>query len=77
MLVDRARKNRKKLVSELPFIISLKSALEDYYKDKDISIKKVMLKEFASDMQTIINIYNEVPRKTVYKRKKPIDIDSI
>ena len=77
MLIDRAKKNTKKLEPELQFIISLKQALEEYCKDKDISIKVVMLKEFANDMQTIINLYNNMPRRTVYKRKKPIDIDKL
>ena len=77
MLIDRAKKNTKKLEPELQFIISLKQALEEYCKDKDISIKIVMLKEFANDMQTIINLYNNMPRRTVYKRKKPIDIDKL
>ena len=70
MLVDRAKKNTKKLEKELPFIISLKAALEAYCKGRDISIKKVMLKEFANDMQTIIDLYSDLPKKTVYKRKK-------
>ena len=77
MLIDRAKKNTRKLEPELQFIISLKQALEEYCKDKDISIKIVMLKEFANDMQTIINLYNNMPRRTVYKRKKPIDIDKL
>ena len=77
MLIDRAKKNTRKLEPELQFIISLEQALEEYCKDKDISIKIVMLKEFANDMQTIINLYNNMPRRTVYKRKKPIDIDKL
>lgn len=77
MLIDRAKKNTRKLCDELPFIISVKSALEEYCKDKDIGIKVVMLKEFANDLQTIIDLYNNFPRKKVYKRKKPIDIEKL
>ena len=77
MLIDRAKKNAGKLNSELPFIISLKHALEEYCKDKNIGIKVVMLKEFASDMQIIIDLYSKMPRKKIYTRKKAIDIDKL
>ena len=59
MLIDRAKKNKDALKPELPFITSLKSALEEYYNGKDISIKIVMIKEFANDLDSIINLYNE------------------
>ena len=58
MLIDRAKKNKDALAIEIPFIKSLKKALEEYYKDKEISIKIVMIKEFAKDLDTIINFYN-------------------
>ena len=60
MLIDRAKKNTDALKPELPFITSLKSALEEYYNGKDISIKIVMIKEFANDLDSIINLYKEV-----------------
>ena len=69
MLVDRAKKNKKALYPELPFIISVRDALKDYCKDKDVSIKIVMLKEFANDLNTIIELYNDMPKKMIYKRK--------
>ena len=77
MLVDRAKKNTKKLMPELQFVINLKNALVEYCKDKDTSIKIVMLKEFAKDLDTIIALYSDMPKKTVFKRKKKIEIDNI
>ena len=59
MLIDRAKKNKEALKPELPFIISLKCALEEYYNGKDISIKIVMIREFANDLDLIIKLYNE------------------
>ena len=35
----------------------LKQVLKDYCRGKDIGIKVVMLKEFANDLDTIINMY--------------------
>ena len=49
----------------------------EYCKDKDVSIKIVMLKEFANDLDTIIKLYNDLPKKIVYKKKKPVDIEDI
>ena len=69
MLIDRAKKNKEVLTDELPFIINLKLELETYCKDKEVSIKKVMLKEFADDLQIIINLYTNMERPIVYKKK--------
>ena len=69
MLIDRAKKNKKALMPELPFIIGVKDALFEYCKDKDTSIKIVMLKEFANDLNTIVELYNDMPKKVIYKRK--------
>ena len=55
----------------------LKQVLKDYCRGKDIGIKVVMLKEFANDLDTIIKLYNDVPKKIVYKKKKPVDIEDI
>ncbi len=57
MLIDRARKHKDELEPELPFMKKLKQTLEDYCQGKDIGIKIVMLKEFANDLDTIINLY--------------------
>ncbi len=70
MLLDRARKNKSQLSSELDFMVDLKSELEKYYKDKETSIKTVMIKEFTEDLQTIIDIYSDMPKKTIFTRKK-------
>ena len=77
MLVDRAKKNTKKLMPELQFIINLKNSLIEYCKDKETSIKIVMIKEFAKDLDTIIALYSNMPKKTVYKRRKKFNIDGI
>ena len=63
MLIDRAKKNKDELIEEIPFIISLKEGLEEYCAGKDVSIKMVMLKEFAKDLDIIINLYNDIPQK--------------
>ena len=70
MLLDRASKNKKELIPELPFINELKKALEIYCKGKENSIKIVMLKEFASDSDNIINLYRDLPRKHIYTKVK-------
>ena len=59
MLVDRAKKNTDTIKPELGFTIRLKKIIDDYYKEKDVNIKMVMLKEFSNDLQTIINLYDE------------------
>ena len=70
MLIDRAKKYKKELESELPFIITLKSALELHCKGKNNSIKIVMLKEFANDLQIIIDLYKDMPPKKTYRKAK-------
>jgi hypothetical protein len=70
MLIDRAKKYKKELESELPFITSLKSELELHCKGKHNSIKIVMIKEFANDLQIIIDLYKDMPPKKTYKRAK-------
>ena len=57
MLVDRAKKHKEELEPEVNFIKKLKQVLEDYCKGKDVSIKIVMLKEFANDLNTILDLY--------------------
>ena len=57
MLVDRAKKHKDELEPEVNFIKKLKQVLEDYCKGKDVSIKIVMLKEFANDLNTILDLY--------------------
>ena len=57
MLIDRAKKNKEELEPEVDFIKKLKQVLDDYCRGKEIGIKIVMLKEFANDLETIINMY--------------------
>ena len=59
MLVNRFKKYRDELVLEAPFIKKLQKVLEDYCKGKDTSIKIVMLKEFANDLNEIIGMYSD------------------
>lgn len=59
MLIDRAKKQKEKLKPELEFFEKLKKVLDDYCRGKEISIKIVMLKEFANDLGEIISIYSE------------------
>ena len=57
ILIDRAKKYTDKLKSEYKFIKQLKNVLEDYCRGKEINIKVVMLKEFARDLGTVIDLY--------------------
>ncbi len=59
MLIDRARKNTDILKCEYKFIKRLKNVLEDYCRGKEINIKLVMLREFARDLGTVIDLYNQ------------------
>jgi hypothetical protein len=69
MLVDRATKYQDKLEVELEFFKKLKRIVDDYTKGKDVSIKMVMLREFANDLNTIINLYS-APVFTVFGKDK-------
>ena len=60
MLIDRAIKHKDELQDEAKFIVRLKKVLEDYCRGKDINIKIVLLKEFANDLNTIINLYDDI-----------------
>ena len=56
MLVDRAKKHSEILKPELGFMVDLKRVLKEYCKGKEVGIKLVMLQEFASDINEIIDI---------------------
>ena len=78
MLVDRAKKHKEELEPELNFIKKLKQILEDYCKGKDVSIKIVMLREFANDLNTIIDLYkNSIFSAFVNKEEKEFSLDDI
>jgi hypothetical protein len=75
MLVDRAKKHKEELEPELGFIKKLKRVIEEYYRGKDVTIKNVMLKEFANDLNTIIDLY----RNSIFSefQAKEFNIDDI
>ena len=60
ILIDRAQKNTEELHVEYEFMRRLKGVLEDYCKGKPINIKNVMLKEFAKDLDIVINLYKPI-----------------
>ena len=72
MLLDRVKKHKKELRPEYDFIKELKDNLENYCTGKDVSIKIVMLREFANDLQNIINIYDNIVPTRTYKRRKSL-----
>jgi len=61
MLIDRARRFTENLVEEYGFMKNLKAVLEDYCRGKENTIKTVMLKEFARDIGTVIELYRPQP----------------
>ena len=56
-LINRVDKYPKQIEPEMKNIKMLKQILDDYLKDKDITIKIVMLKEFSKDLEYILNKY--------------------
>ncbi len=62
-LLDRAKKNTKKLLPELENIYKLKQVVDDYISDKLPSIKIVMLGDFSSTLQNIIDRYERIKNK--------------
>ena len=56
-LLIRAEKYPKEIEPEMKNMKKLKQVIEDYIKGKEIGIKIVMLKEFAKDLEIIINKY--------------------
>ena len=77
MLLIRAKKYRREIEAEIPFITELKATLDEYCAGKEVNIKTVTLREFANDLENILNLYKDLPRRRIYTRKKAIDIDSI
>ena len=62
-LLDRAKKNSKKLIEELDNIYKLKQVVDDYISDKLPSIKIVMLSDFSSTLKKIIDRYERAKNK--------------
>ena len=56
-LVNRVERYQKQIEPEMKNIKLLKQILDDYLKDKDTTIKIVMLKEFSKDLGYILNKY--------------------
>lgn len=54
-LVKRAKDNPIELEPERENLLKLKSIIEDYTRGKTTSIKTVILQEFASDLDCILN----------------------
>lgn len=64
-LVNRADKNPKQIEAEMKNIKLLKQILDDYLKEKETTIKIVMLKEFSRELGYILGKYKPtfLPRK--------------
>ncbi len=56
-LIDRANRYTKQIEPEMKTIKQLKQIIDDYLKEKDQTIKVVMLKEFSKDMGYILDKY--------------------
>lgn len=59
-LVERAKKHTKELKPELKNIKKLKEIVEQYLKGKEITIKTVMLVELRKDLESIIEMMENV-----------------
>ena len=69
-LLNRASLYMKEIEPEIKNIKQLKQVIDDYTKGKDNSIKIVMLKEFAKDLDTIIGKYET----GIFKKAKEEEI---
>lgn len=65
MLLERFKKYTEELKPELSFIRRLKKVLDDYCKGKEVSIKIVMIREFANDLDIVINLYGDQPDEEI------------
>ena len=59
-LIERFRKHHDELEPEIDNLTKLKIIIDEYIKGKNIGIKIVMLKEFAKELENIINSYSPV-----------------
>ena len=59
-LINRTKLHKKEIEPEMKNITQLKKLIDDYTKDKQTVIKIVMLKEFAKDLEYILQQY-EIP----------------
>lgn len=67
-LLNRAERYTKEIEPEIENIKQLKQILDDYTKGKDITIKNVVLKEFAKDLGYIVDKYKE--KFSLFKRNE-------
>ena len=58
-MVERSKKYKDILEPELKNIIQLRNVIDEYTKGKNISIKIIMLKEFAKELELMISKYNK------------------
>ena len=58
-LMERAKKYKSELKSEITNFKKLKEIIDEYVKEKNINIKMIMLDEFAKQLDEIIKIYSE------------------
>lgn len=59
-LVNRVRLYKQEIEPEMKNIRGLKALIDDYTKDKEATIKIVMLKEFSKDLSYILSQYKEI-----------------
>ena len=67
-LLNRAEQYTKEIEPEMDNIKQLKIILDDYTKGKDITIKNVVIKEFAKDLGFILDKYKE--KFSLFKRNE-------
>ena len=66
-LVERAKKHAKEIEEELNSIIQLKNIIDDYTRGKAITIKIILLNEFAKELGNIISKYDNKMEEEEWK----------
>ena len=62
-LIKRANMYADEIKEEEDNLKELKKIIDEYIKDKNISIKTVMLEEFSKGLEQIMSIYDEILTK--------------
>ena len=71
LLAKRAKRHKKDVRDEKDNLVKLKQIIDEYIKDKETGIKVVMLKDFAMELENIIQEYSkEEPINNRYDKKK-------
>lgn len=73
-LINRSNKYTKEIEPEMKKIKQLKQIIEDYVRDKSITIKNVMLKEFAVDLGYILEKYKS-PFLPIGKKEEVVNTE--